>query len=64
MANVYENLARRKIMSKTKIWISNKFYFLDNRIFFFFLDLKYHNKQVIVFNRGKNKIQTTYWKRL
>ena len=59
MANVYENLARRKIMSKTKIWISNKFYFLDNRIFFFFLDLKYHNKQVIVFNRGKNKIQTT-----
>ena len=49
MANVYENLARRKIMSKTKIWITD----------FYFFDLKYHNKQVIVFNKGKNKIQTT-----
>ena len=28
-------LAQRKIMSKIKNWISNKFYFLDNRFSFF-----------------------------
>ena len=32
-----EIFSRQKIMSKTKIWINNKFSFLDNRFSFFSL---------------------------
>ena len=30
-----ENFFQQKIMSRRKIWINNKFYFLDNRFSFF-----------------------------